>query len=94
MQGDGGEEIGLYLYMGQEEEVLLFRHIASETVLRVDSGSFNMQGEWIAGESKYYGGFVKWRDMYWLLGNPAKPGPGEAVSDVPGVYWRQSTGIC
>ncbi len=68
-RGMGEKKSGFYLYMGQEEDVLLFRHIASETVLRVDSGSFNMQGEWIAGESKYYGAFVMWRGMYWLLGS-------------------------
>ncbi|MEA3462466.1 MAG: DUF3843 family protein [Bacteroidota bacterium] len=63
----GEKKSGFYLYLGQEQDVLLFRHIASETVLRV-ANSHCMPGESIAGESICYAGFVKWRGMWYLLG--------------------------
>jgi len=68
LRGMGEKKSGFYLYLGQEGDVRLFRHIASETVLRVVDFE-SMPGNSIAGESMYYGGFVKWRGKWYLLGS-------------------------
>jgi hypothetical protein len=64
----GEKKSGFYLYTGTEGEVLLFKHIATSTELRVSSRSMEVPKETVPGRSISYGGFVKWKDEWWFSG--------------------------
>ena len=62
---------GYYLYMGEENEFLLFQHIASEKVLKVTSKSMDFPKDPEPGKSLYYAGFVEWKEEWWFSGTMA-----------------------
>jgi hypothetical protein len=66
--GISEKKSGYYLYLGAEDNMLLFQHIATETVLRVTSKSLDLPREFEAGKSISFAGFVKWRDEWWFSG--------------------------
>ena len=59
---------GLYLYMGKEDENLLFQHIATGTELRITSRSMQLPADTEQGKSFSFSGFVKWKGEWWLSG--------------------------
>jgi hypothetical protein len=59
---------GYYLFMGSENDKLLFQHIATETVLRITSKSMDLPKDLEAGKSISFAGFVKWKDEWWASG--------------------------
>ena len=67
--GIGEKKSGYYLFMGAENDKLLFQHIATETVLKVTSKSMDLPKDFEAGKSISFAGFVKWRDEWWFSGS-------------------------
>jgi hypothetical protein len=67
--GISEKKSGYYLFMGAENDKLLFQHIATETVLRVTSKSMDLPKDFVAGKSISFTGFVKWRDEWWFSGS-------------------------
>jgi hypothetical protein len=67
--GISEKKSGYYLFMGSENDKLLFQHIASEKVLRVTSKSMDLPKDFEAGKSISFAGFVKWRDEWWFSGS-------------------------
>jgi hypothetical protein len=66
--GISGKKSGYYLFMGSENDKLLFQHIATETVLRITSKSMDLPKDLEAGKSISFAGFVKWKDEWWASG--------------------------
>jgi len=66
--GISGKKSGYYLFMGSENDKLLFQHIATETVLRVTSKSMDLPKDFVAEKSISFAGFVNWRGDWWFSG--------------------------
>jgi hypothetical protein len=69
--GIGAKKSGYYLFMGMENEELLYQHIASEVVLKVTSKSMDLPEDLEPGKSISFAGFVRWKDEWWFSGTTA-----------------------
>lgn len=65
---------GFFLFLGYEDNDLLFQHITTDTRLRVTTRSLEMSDDWKPGKSIFLIGFVKWRGEWWFSGYYAKYG--------------------
>ncbi len=65
---------GFFLFLGYEDNNLLFQHVTTDTRLRVTAWSLEMSEDWRAGESIFLIGFVKWKEKWWFSGTYAKFG--------------------
>ena len=69
--GISGKKSGYYLFMGSENDKLLFQHIASEKVLKVTAKSVDLPKDLEKGKSISFAGFVRWKDEWWFSGTTA-----------------------
>jgi hypothetical protein len=72
--GMGEKKSGYYLFMGVENEKLLFQHIASEKILRITLESMDLPKDLEQGKSISFAGFVKWKNEWWFSGTTASWG--------------------
>lgn len=65
----GEKKSGFYLFVGKENDYLLFEHVASGKLLDVNLDSMQFS-EWPEeGKALVYTGFVKWKNNWWHAGS-------------------------
>ena len=65
----GEKRSGFFLFKGEDKDHLLFEHIASGTLLKVNPDSMQFSEKPEEGRTLAYTGFVKWRDKWWYVGS-------------------------
>jgi len=65
---------GYFLFLGYEDNDLLFQHITTDTRLRVTARSLEMSDDCKVGKSILLIGFVKWKGEWWFSGTYAQFG--------------------
>jgi len=68
----GTKKTGNYLYVGEEEGFVLFRHLTTGKVLNVNSLSIDPPMDAAPGISVVHAGFTFWRGSWWFSGSLAK----------------------